>query len=157
MANIIRWDPFGEMADLRSTMDSLFDRGFSRPWRLLNWENGEGLFPVDLYETENEVVVRASLPGVKPDDVSISVTGGTLTIKGEVKQEEEEKKHEYYRRERRYGTFQRAFTLPVRVESEKAEATFEDGVLDLRLPKAAEMRPKTIEVKTKGVLEGKKS
>lgn len=138
-------------------MDSLFDRGFSRPWRLLSWENAEGLFPVDLYETEEEVVVRASLPGVKSEDVAISVTGGTLTIKGEVKAEGEDKKAEYYRRERRHGTFQRAFTLPVRVDSEKAEATFEDGVLDLRLPKAAEMRPKTIEVKTRGILEGKKS
>jgi HSP20 family protein len=157
MANIIRWDPFGEMTDLRSIMDRMFYRGFARPWRIVTWENGHEHFPVDLYETDEEVVVRASLPGVKAEEIAISVTGGALTIKAETKEEQEEEKSEYYRRERRYGTFQRVLTLPARVDSEKAEATFEDGVLDLHLPKAAEVRPKTIKVTAKGVLEGKKS
>ncbi len=157
MADITRWDPFREMGDLRDTMDRLFDRGFSRPWRLLTWETGEGLFPVDLYETDDEVVVKASLPGVKPDQVDISITGDTLTIKGEVKEEHEEKKPNYYRQERRYGTFQRALSLPVKVDADKADAVFEEGVLTLRLPKSAEVRPKTIEVKAKGLIEGKQS
>lgn len=157
MADITRWDPFREMTDLRDTMDRLFDRGFSRPWRLLTWDAGEGVFPVDVYETDEEVVVKASLPGVKPDDVDISVTGDTLTIKGESKEEHEEKKPNYYRQERRYGTFQRALTLPVRVDADKASATFEHGVLALRLPKVPEVRPKTIAVKPKGVIEGQKA
>lgn len=157
MADIIRWDPFREMAEFRETMDRLFERGFSRPWRLLAWDMGEGFFPVDLYETDDEVVVKASLPGVKPEDVQISVTGETLTIKAETKEEHEEKRPNYYRQERRYGAMQRALTLPVRVDADKADADFENGVLTLRLPKVPEVRPKTIEVKPKGVIEGKTS
>ena len=157
MADIMRWDPFRELSDMRETMDRLFERGFSRPWRLLTWDMGEGFFPVDLYETDNEVVVKASLPGVKAEDVEIAVTGDTLTIKGETKEEHEEKKPNYYRQERRYGAFQRVLTLPVRVDADKADATFEQGVLNLRLPKVPEVRPKTIEVKPKGVIEGKPS
>jgi HSP20 family protein len=157
MADIIRWDPFREMAELRDTMDRLFDRGFSRPWRLLTWETGDGLFPVDLYETDDEVVVKASLPGVKPEEVQISVTGDTLTVKGETREEHEEKQPNYYRQERRYGTFSRTLSLPVKVDADKAKAEFENGVLELRLPKVPEVRPKTIEVKTRGVIEGKSS
>ena len=153
----MRWDPFRELSDMRETMDRLFERGFSRPWRLLTWDMGEGFFPVDLYETDDEVVVKASLPGVKAEDVEIAVTGDTLTIKGETKEEHEEKKPNYYRQERRYGAFQRVLTLPVRVDADKADATFEQGVLNLRLPKVPEGRPKTIEVKPKGVIEGKTS
>jgi len=153
----MRWDPFRELSDMRETMDRLFERGFSRPWRLLTWDMGEGFFPVDLYETDDEVVVNASLPGVKAEDVEIAVTGDTLTIKGETKEEHEEKKPNYYRQERRYGAFQRVLTLPVRVDADKADATFEQGVLNLRLPKVPEVRPKTIEVKPKGVIEGKPS
>ena len=146
----MRWDPFRELSDMRETMDRLFERGFSRPWRLLTWDMGEGFFPVDLYETDDEVVVNASLPGVKAEDVEIAVTGDTLTIKGETREEHEEKKPNYYRQERRYGAFQRVLTLPVRVDADKADATFEQGVLNLRLPKVPEVRPKTIEVKPKG-------
>ena len=142
---------------MRDTMDRLFDRGFSRPWRLLTWENGQGFFPVDLYETDDEVVVTASLPGVKPEEVQISVTGDTLTVKGETKDEHEEKQPSYYRKERRCGAFQRSLTLPVAVDADQADATFEQGVLSLRLPKVAEVRPKTIAVKTNGVVEGETS
>jgi HSP20 family protein len=157
MAELMRWDPFREVTDMRDAMDRLFDRGFSRPWRLLSWDTGEGFFPVDLYETDDEVVVKASLPGVAPANVHISITGDTLSIKGELKEEREEKQPNYYRQERRYGTFQRALTLPVRVDADKAQASFEHGVLELRLPKAAEVRPKTIEVKPKLTIEGESS
>jgi HSP20 family protein len=155
--DIMRWDPFREVTDLRDTMDRLFERGFSRPWRLITWDTGNGFFPVDLYETDDDVVVKASLPGAKPEDVHISVTGETLTIKTETREEHEEKKPNYYRQEQHYGAMQRALTLPVRVDADKAHAEFENGVLTLRLPKIAEVRPKTIEVKPKGVIEGKGS
>lgn len=145
MADIIRWDPFRELADMRATMGGLFGRGFIRPVRVVNWE-GNGYFPVDLYETDDEIVVEASLPGVKPDELQVSVTGDTLTVKGETKAEHEEEPN-YYRKERRYGSFQRVLTLPVEVDSDKAHATFENGVLNLRLPKKPEARSKTIEVK----------
>lgn len=156
MTGIIRWDPFRELSEMRVTMDSLFGRYFIRPVRIVNGE-GDGYFPVDLYETDDEVVVQASLPGVKPAAVQVSVTGNTLTVRAETEAEHEEKRPSYYRKERRSGAFQRSLTLPVRVDVDKANATFENGVLDLRLPKAAEVRSKTIEVKPKGVTEGEAS
>ena len=156
MANITRWDPFGEMIHVRRAMDHLFDERFSRPWRVVGWENGEAFLPLDIYETEDELVVKASLPGFKPEDVDVSITGDTLSIKGEYKAEEEQKKRSYYRREHRYGSFHRAITLPTEVESDKAEAVFEHGVLTLTMPKAESMKPKTIKVTARGMIEGEK-
>jgi HSP20 family protein len=156
MANIIRWDPFGEMVHLHRAVDRLFDEGFPRPWRLAGWEDGEAFLPLDVYETEDELVVKASLPGIKPEDVDVSITGDTLSIKAEYKAEEETKKRSYYRQEHRYGSFHRAITLPTQVESDKAEAVFEHGVLTLTMPKAESIKPKTIKVKARGMIEGKK-
>ena len=149
MANLVRWEPFRDLVDFRNTMDRVFDRGYTRPWRIVTWENGGSLSPVDVSDTEESVIVTASLPGVKAGDIDISVTGTTLTIKGETKAEDEAKEPNYYRQERRVGNFERSIRLPVRVEVSKAEATFEDGVLILDLPKAADVRPQTIEIKTK--------
>jgi HSP20 family protein len=149
MANIIRWDPFGEMVEMRRAMNRAFGHGFVRPWRVWGWENGAAFVPVDVYETDGEVVLKASLPGIKPEDVEVSITGDTLTIKGEFKAEEETEKRSHYCQERRYGSFHRALTLPTEVESEKAEAVFEHGVLTLTMPKAEAVRPKTITVKAK--------
>ena len=145
MANLTRWDPF---SDLRTTMDRLFDEGFSRPWRVIpSVEYRESTFPVEVSETEGEIEVKASLPGVKPDEVEITVNNDVLTIKAEHKEETvEDKKRDYYRREIRYGAMQRSLSLPVSVDSDKAEARFENGVLALRLPKADAVRPKQIKV-----------
>jgi HSP20 family protein len=93
--------------------------------------------------------VKATLPGVKADDIKISVTGDVLTIRGEVKHEEEVKNAAYHLRERSYGSFSRSIPLPTSVVADRAHAEFEDGVLTLRLPKAEEVRPKTIAVKAK--------
>lgn len=157
MTNITRWDPFRELVDLREMTDRLFDRGFIRPWRLLAWDAGEGAFPVDLYETDEDVVIKASLPGVKPEQVEISVTGETLTIKAETKEEHEEKQPNYHRQERHYGAYSRLLTLPTRMDADKADAVFEHGVFTLRLPKVAEVRPKTIEVKSKKLVNSSAS
>jgi len=157
MGNLVRWEPFRDLTEVRDVMDRVFDHGFGRPWPLLRWEPAEAQLPIDLYETDDAVAVTASLPGVKPDDVQVSVTGNTLTIRGETKTATEENGGNYYRQERRSGAFQRVITLPVRVEADKAEATFEDGVLKLELPKAAEVKATTIEVKPKKVVEGKAS
>jgi len=156
MANIIRWDPFAEMASLRRAMDRWLDEGMPRPWRMLGWAAGEGYVPLDLYETDEALVVKASLPGVKPEDVEVTITGETLTIKGESRREEEEKKTNYYRQEAWYGGFTRSLTLPTQVEADKAEAVFEHGVLKLTIPKAAAARPKTIKVSPKTMIEGEK-
>ena len=92
-------------------------------------------------------MVRAALPGVKPDEIDISVSDGVLTIKGEHKEERKEEKESYYHREIRYGAFSRSIQLPCRVDHERAEAEFENGVLTVSLPKAEEVRPKTIKVR----------
>ncbi len=157
MGNLVRWEPFRDLTDVRYAMDRMFDRRFVRQWPMLKWEPAPAQLPIDLYETDDAVVVTASLPGVKLEDVQVSVTGRVLTVKGETKAATEENDGNYYHQERRSGAFQRVITLPVRVEADKAEATFEDGVLKLELPKAAEVKATTIEVKPTKVVEGKAS
>jgi HSP20 family protein len=104
---------------------------------------------LDVYQTPSEVVVKAALPGAKPEDVNIDITGDTLTIKGERKAEQEVKRENYLYQERRYGAFSRTVVLPSGLKSDKAEATMEDGVLTLTIPKAEEVKPKAIKVKAK--------
>lgn len=156
MTNLVRWDPF---SDLRATMDRLFDEGFSRPWRFLPpTETEMSSFPVEISETDNEVDVKAALPGVKPEDVDISVTNDVLTIKAQHREQQEDRRKGYYRREIRYGTYQRSIALPMGVDADKAKATFKDGMLHLMLPKAESMRPKQIRVEgDHGAIEGSTS
>jgi HSP20 family protein len=154
--NIVRWEPFREITSLRDAMDRLFEDSFVRAPRL--WSRaGEWELPIDMHQTANEVVAKASLPGFKPEEVDISITGDTLTIKGEHKEEQEVKDENYFYKERRYGTFSRSVLMPVKVKSDKAEAVFEDGVLILTLPKAEEVKPKQIKVRAKQIAEGKKA
>ncbi len=146
MTQLMRWDPFGEFSSLRRAMDRVFEDFTPRAWRTTE---SELTFPIDVSETETEIVVRAVLPGIKPDDLDISVSEGVLTIKGETRSEEKTEKENYYRQEIRYGAFSRSVPLPTRVEHERAEADFADGILTVRLPKAEEVRPKTIKVRPK--------
>jgi HSP20 family protein len=157
MANIIRWHPFGELARRGWAMDRLFDESAFWPWRALGWEAAGTYVPVDVYETDEHLVFEASMPGLKPEQVDVSISGGVLTIKGETTAEEEERKPHYHRQERRYGAFRRSFTLPEGVDAEKAEAVVEDGVLTLSIPKAEASKPKTIKVKARGLIEAKKA
>ena len=150
MAAITRWDPFAEMASLRDTVDRLFED--PRSWRV-SLGNAGDFFPVDVLDTNDDVVVKASLPGVEPEDIEISVTGQVLTLRGETREEQEEKAQNWYRRERRQGTFVRQLQLPTEVDSARAEALFEDGVLRLTLPKAETVKPKTIRVQARPTLE----
>jgi HSP20 family protein len=161
MADIARWDPFSEMSTIRQTMDRLFDE---RPWRVFNGGSlgaAEGYFPVDVYETNDEVVVKASLPGVKPEDINVSVTGQLLTLKAETKDEQEHEAKAWYRREHKTGAYLRQFTLPAEVESDKTSALFDNGVLKLTLPKAEAMKPRQIKVQAANgahkMIEGKAS
>ena len=147
MANIVRWEPFQELISLRDAMDRLFEESIIRPRGLLE-SFTEGL-AVDMYQTKDEVVVKAAVPGVKPEDIDVSVSGDVLTIKGEFKQEENIEKENYIRSERRFGSFSRSLPLPVPVNVDKATAEFDAGVLKLVLPKAEEVKPKTIEIKKK--------
>lgn len=147
MRSIVRWEPFSELVSLRDAMDRIFEESVIRP---RNWlaPDGEGV-PIDVYESNGDVVVKATIPGVKPEDIDISVMGDVLTIKGEYKEEEKVEKENYYRRERRQGAFTRSISLPTEVVVDKANAEFEAGVLTLTLPKSEEVKPKTIEVKAK--------
>jgi len=146
MSNLIRWEPMREMMTLREAMDRLFDEAFTRPLSL----SGVSAMPaIDMYQTDDEVVVKAALPGLKADDVQISVTGDLLTLRGEFKQENEKKDATYHIREHRYGSFERSIMLPTDVQTDKAKADFENGVLTITLPKAEAVKPKTITIKAK--------
>jgi HSP20 family protein len=147
MANITRFNPLSEMVTLRSAMDRLFDDSFVSPLTLRAF-NGEAAAPaIDVHETADDIVVTVALPGLKAEDVDITLTGQSLSIRGEFKADEEVDRGQYLYRERRFGTFQRQLQLPVRVQSEAATANFEDGVLTLRIPKAEEVKPRQIQVK----------
>ena len=144
MSNLTRWEPVREMMTLREAMDRLFDDAFTRPLSL----SGVSAMPaIDLYQTTENVVVKAALPGLKADDVQISITADVLTLRGEFKQEKEDKEATYHLLERRSGAFERSVTLPTDVQADKAKADFENGVLTVTLPKAEAVKPKTITVK----------
>jgi HSP20 family protein len=147
MSNLTRWEPVREMMTLREAMDRLFDDAFTRPLSLK--DGGWSAPAIDMYQTDNDVVVKAALPGFKADDVQLNVTGDVLTIRGEMKHEEEQKEKSWHIREHRWGSFERSISLPTDVVSEKAQADFDNGILTIRLPKAEEVKPKTITVKAK--------
>src|ERR1051325_4509611 len=124
MANIVRWDPFSESLSLRQAMDKLFEDAWVRPWGSVHDGNGNGVAPVplDVYETGDDVMVTATVPGVNPDDIEITVQGDVLTIRGETKTDETVGDERYHRRERTFGRFARQVGLPSSVDSGKAEA-----------------------------------
>jgi HSP20 family protein len=149
MADLVRWSPARELMNLREAMDRLFEEAFFRPGWFEFPESPASLLPVDMYETDDHLVVKAAVPGVKPEDIEVTITGDLLTIKGEFKSEEKTEKRNYLRQERRYGNFCRQITLPAGLNTDKVKATFEHGVLTLELPKTEEVKAKTIKVVAK--------
>lgn len=141
--------PFRDAVSLRQAMDRLFEDSFVRTPTKWVPTQGERYYqlPVDVYATENEIVIQASLPGIAPDEVQINLEGDQLTIRGEMKPPLENV--DYLFQERASGAFQRTLTVNVPVDASKAEAVFENGVLTLTLPKAERIKPKTITVKAK--------
>jgi HSP20 family protein len=147
MMSLMKREPFGEMLTLRDAIDRLFAESFIAPRSKDFFPNmAAGAMPVDVYENEDEVIVEASLPGFKPEEIEISLTGDTVTIKGEAKREREIKEQKYHQREMQYGSFSRSLTIPSMVVADKAEAKYEDGILKLTLPKAEEAKEKTIKI-----------
>ena len=147
MSNLTRWEPVREMMTLREAMDRLFDDAFTRP---INLRDGGWSAPaVDMYQTDDEVVIKAALPGFKAEDVQINVTGDVITLRGELKHEEDNKERAWHIREQRWSSFERSLALPTAVKADQAVADFENGVLIITLPKAEEVKPRTISVKTK--------
>jgi len=148
MSNLIRWEPAREMMSLRDAMDRLFDDAFTRPLSIRDgWSS---VVPaIDMFQTDDEIVVKAALPGIKSDEVQINITGEVLTLKGEVQQNQEMEEKAWHLREQRFGSFERSIALPTDVVADKAKAEFENGILTITLPKADEVKPKTITVKAK--------
>ncbi len=178
-------DPWGEALSLRDAMDRLFQDSFVRPWGAMGGTDG-GWMPVDMYEEDNTLVVKTSMPGLKPEDVDIRIEGDTLTITGESRSEETQPKmvesttarqpaplkqekektpqtqalttaqsrameagrRNWYMHEQRYTRFSRSVTLPFSVNQDQAQATFDQGMLTLRLPKAEAARAKKIPIKS---------
>ncbi len=145
------WSPLRDIMVFRDEMDRLFENFFS-PWSLRRRKVGGEIVwapEVDVYEDENNVIVEAEIPGLKPEELDINVTGNTVTLKGEKKGEKEKKAKNYHLLERTYGSFERVIELPVEVEASKAKARLKNGVLEVVLPKVAEAKPKQIKVEVK--------
>ena len=145
---LVRWDPIRELDSLQGDMNRLFDRFFEGPAGSRRW-----IPAMDLLETEDHLVLRGDLPGMTEDDVDIEIKDNVLTISGERKSDSEEKGEGYHRVERAFGSFSRSLNLPQGVDPEKIEAKFDNGVLEVRIPKPAEAKPTRVEI-GKGSLEG---
>jgi HSP20 family protein len=149
---IVRWNPAGGPVTMRDLMDRLMmDDAWGTAWGrrpVAAWGETVLEAPVDVYQTDTEYVVKASMPGVKPDDVDISIIGETLTVKAALQEDKEVKAEGWLVRESRHGAFARSVTLPTEVQADKVEAILEHGILTLKLPKAEAVVPKTIKVKT---------
>ena len=144
---IVRWDPFRNMTTLQDRINRVFDEAVNRSkdyddevskcdWRPI----------VDIYDSEKAIIINAELPGVTKDSITLDVKENILTLKGERRPEEETKKENYYRMERCFGTFERAFTLPSAVDPGKITANFNEGILRVEIPKPEEKRPKQITI-----------
>jgi HSP20 family protein len=146
MAARVRWYPFPEFENLERIMDRMVDEAFQSGRMDLDqtdrWE-----LPVDAFENNDEYVVKASLPGVQPENINITYNNGTLMIQAEAR-EDEEKDQRFLLRERRFGTFTRSISLPAVVDASKIDASYDAGILTLRLPKTEEVKPKRIPIQS---------
>ena len=146
---ITRFSPMTDFVSLREAMDRLFEDSFIKPSTWTGLPAGNVAIPVDLWETNDAYHLRADVPGITPDALDINVTADTLTFGGEVKGQSDVSNEGWLRQERRVGKFQRAFTLPVQIDPDKVHANFTNGVLELVLPKADQVKPRTIKVNAK--------
>ena len=144
--SVVRWEPFAEMADLRQEMDQVFGDFFGRTPSSMAATEAIWSPLVDIHETKDSFLLKAELPGVKQEDIQVSVEGDTLTIRGERRRETEVKEDQYQRIERSYGRFERNILLPSVVDPDRVKATYRDGVLEIQLPKKEEAKPKEIKV-----------
>lgn len=154
---LTKWDPFQDMLNIRNIVDRMFEDFYGGEQSMARIST-VGL-ALDVAENEDEFTVKASLPGIKADDIDITYTENTLTIKGEIKEDKETEDTHYHMRERRYGSFSRSISMPSKVKTEAIDANFSDGVLTIHMPKAEEVKPKRISIKASSpkVIEGKVS
>lgn len=149
--SIVRFDPFREMDRLQNEVNRLFEGYLAPDGRVVPgapMQSGGRLWSpsVDIAESENEIVLRAELPGMKQEDIDIELSSDTLTLRGERRFEDEERKQNFVRVERSYGRFQRSFTLGVPIQQDKVQATYRDGILDIHLPKSEDLKPRKVQV-----------
>ena len=144
--NIVKYDPFGDLRTLQDEVNRLFSGTFSRGGRQDEVLRGAWSPSVDIFENKNEIVLEAELPGMKAEDVNISIENNVLTLQGERRFEKKDESDNFHRVERSYGSFTRSFTLPPTVSSENANAVFDNGVLRLTLAKREEAKPRRIEI-----------
>lgn len=142
---ILKWDPFKDLQAIQEKIDRIFEES------LRGKDIASGLWTpaVDIYETDDAIILEAELPGMNEKDIEVRVEDNVLTIKGERKIEQERKEENYYRMERYYGAFQRSFTLPSNVETDKIRAEYKKGILKVLMPKKEQAKPKQIKVEVK--------
>lgn len=143
MTNLTRWDPFQEAMTLREAVNRLFEESFVP---MMPTRDGGFVPALDLSETPDAYIVELAVPGMKAEDLNVTIENGVLSISGEVKKSAEEHERNYHRIERRYGRFSRSITLPSTVRGDAIEARLENGVLTLRVPKAEEVKPRKIHI-----------
>ena len=147
MMNLVRWSPWREMNTLQNRLNHLFADSFFQPSRsdddlsLGTWHP-----VVDMYDEDDRIIISAELPGMEKKDISVDVKDRVLTLSGERNHDNEVKEENYYRRERAYGKFQRTFSLPADVDSDKIKADFQDGLLKIEVPKPEKQKPKEITI-----------
>jgi HSP20 family protein len=145
--SMVRFEPFRELAQMQDRINRIFGDAYTRRYDDDVMQRGDWAPPVDIFENDNqEIVLRAELPGVSKEDIDIRVENNTLTLRGERKRASEIRNEQYHRVERAYGAFSRTFSLPSRIDTEKVKADFKDGLLTITLPIRDEAKPKQIEV-----------
>lgn len=155
---IVRFDPFKDFMTLRDRMNRMFEdmvdlsKGEDRDIMKSTWAPA-----VDIFETENEVVLSVEVPGISEKEIEIKVEDGNLTLKGERKFEKEAKEENYHRIERSYGSFYRSFSLPSYVDQDKIKAEYENGVLSIHMPKKPELKPRKVRILTSPGTAGDKT
>jgi HSP20 family protein len=144
--NIVRWDPFRDQITLRESMNRLFEETFGPIMEKSEQKGGSWNPSVDIYETHDEMILAAEIPGLDEKDIAIQIEDNTLSIKGERQFAKETKEENYRRIERSYGSFCRSFSLPGHIDQEKIKADHENGVLKITMPKKKELKPKTVKI-----------
>ena len=148
---LIPWRPFRELEEMERRFEDVLGRSvLPSAWRGLPGGEGGWVPPIELVEKEDKYLVKAELPGMNKEEIDISMIGDVLTVKGERKAETDVKEGEYYCCERSYGSFLRSISMPSAVDTKKIKATYQDGILEIELPKVPEVKPKKISIGTKG-------
>ncbi len=143
---IVRWEPFRDLLTTQDRFNRLFNETLPQLFGEEGWASRNWAPPVDIFETDRDLVLKAELPGVDANDVEVRVEDSTLFLKGQRNTRKEVKEENYHRVERSYGTFSRTFALPSSIDADKATAEYKDGVLTLTMPKREEAKPKTIKI-----------